>query len=256
MSTLRRRSGFTLIELLVVIAIIAILAAILFPVFARAREKARQTSCLSNLKQLGLGVMMYVQDYDEQFIGGKTYMAQEDLPACYKWPATGWICFVQPYVKNWQIGVCPNRAGLRQTGYDHSGNNPYYYGCGYALNLSCVGDWWPGGAGMGLAQIEEPSTCILLYEHMPPHGWYTFVMAGGGGMPTLWGGTTKTEIAVTVDNPAYQPYVVPHNGGQNICYVDGHAKWINGQALAETGWNRPAMAGGIAPDWGVYAPVN
>ncbi|MBM3498472.1 MAG: DUF1559 domain-containing protein [Armatimonadetes bacterium] len=96
---MRRSQGFTLIELLVVIAIIAILAAILFPVFARAREKARQTSCLSNVKQLGLGVMMYCQDYDETY------------PGYYPpWPATvpspqgcSWWEGIYPYVKNYQL---------------------------------------------------------------------------------------------------------------------------------------------------------
>ncbi len=98
-----KRRGFTLIELLVVIAIIAILAAILFPVFARAREKARQTSCLSNVKQLSLGVLMYTQDYDER------------LPYCdcnaYS-SGTNWAISTQPYVKNAQIFVCPSDSGM------------------------------------------------------------------------------------------------------------------------------------------------
>ncbi len=108
------RSGFTLIELLVVIAIIAILAAILFPVFAQAREKARQTSCLSNLKQLGTAVMMYTQDYDETYPtqfqnpyatcpGGSSAYALEDN--CRE--AT-WMGGIFPYVKSRQVYVCPS----------------------------------------------------------------------------------------------------------------------------------------------------
>ncbi|MCD6352263.1 MAG: DUF1559 domain-containing protein, partial [Armatimonadetes bacterium] len=89
------RRGFTLIELLVVIAIIAILAAILFPVFAKAREKARQASCMSNLKQIALGLLMYVQDYDGRFM-------------CIRQGPGGWNKNVQPYVKNWQVFVCPS----------------------------------------------------------------------------------------------------------------------------------------------------
>src|SRR4030088_3180573 len=107
----QRRFGFTLIELLVVIAIIAILAAILFPVFAQAREKARGTSCLSNAKQLGTAFQMYLQDYDEK--------APARYAAC---PSTGptdaanipvvtqklWSGVIQPYVKNTQIFICPS----------------------------------------------------------------------------------------------------------------------------------------------------
>jgi prepilin-type N-terminal cleavage/methylation domain-containing protein/prepilin-type processing-associated H-X9-DG protein len=107
---MRGHKGFTLIELLVVIAIIAILAAILFPVFARAREKARQTACLSNVKQIGLGLLMYAQDYDEA------------LPFhCNGW---GWaICWaqaIQPYVKNDQLLKCPSLRGGDVTDYGYN----------------------------------------------------------------------------------------------------------------------------------------
>src|SRR5579871_4466808 len=102
---LRARFGFTLIELLVVIAIIAILAAILFPVFAAAREKARQTACLSNLKQVGLAAQMYAQDYDENFVhtelGGDVSDANERY----------WGDMLQPYLTSWQVLVCPSAAG-------------------------------------------------------------------------------------------------------------------------------------------------
>src|SRR5438045_2520662 len=111
-----RSKGFTLIELLVVIAIIAILAAILFPVFAQAREAARKTSCLSNTKQLGLGVMMYTQDYDEMypcnnwdtpFIG----TADNDARSLVYPSAMQWMWHIMPYLKNKQILVCPSDPG-------------------------------------------------------------------------------------------------------------------------------------------------
>jgi prepilin-type N-terminal cleavage/methylation domain-containing protein len=98
------RNAFTLIELLVVIAIIAILAAILFPVFAQAREKARQSSCLSNTKQMGLGIMMYTQDYDETYPQAYWYTNDTDGSAGYN----QWSGMIQPYVKNVGIFVCPS----------------------------------------------------------------------------------------------------------------------------------------------------
>lgn len=106
------RKGFTLIELLVVIAIIAILAAILFPVFSRARENARRASCISNLKQIGLGIMMYTQDYDEQ-------LPYDD----YSWGGTGklhWDEEIFPYVKNVQLFTCPSASGSQYNAEPHN----------------------------------------------------------------------------------------------------------------------------------------
>ncbi|MGQ9737956.1 MAG: DUF1559 family PulG-like putative transporter [Armatimonadota bacterium] len=100
-----RVRGFTLIELLVVIAIIAILAAILFPVFAQAREKARATACLSNMKQLALGIQMYAQDYDEVYVG--SYVYANGWGQC---PMFVWQDLIYPYIKNRQIFGCPSRA--------------------------------------------------------------------------------------------------------------------------------------------------
>jgi len=105
---MKRRSGFTLIELLVVIAIIAILAAILFPVFARAREKARQTSCLSNLKQIGLADMMYAQDYDECMASYQSHPAAASEYRFYD--------MLNPYMNNEQIWACPSHEAARGYG--------------------------------------------------------------------------------------------------------------------------------------------
>src|SRR5438093_7197885 len=115
----RNRNGFTLIELLVVIAIIAILAAILFPVFAQAREKARAASCLSNLKQLSLGMLMYSQDYDETFPEWRWDLHYKDGSFSKNNGTTVWWNAIYPYVKNAKVYTCPSakyQQTLRQDG--------------------------------------------------------------------------------------------------------------------------------------------
>lgn len=120
-----RRAGFTLIELLVVIAIIAILAAILFPVFAKAREKARQSSCLSNVKQLCLGWLSYTQDYDEKCPPSARFTAQGSY----------WYARVMPYLKNTQILQCPSRSP-HVSAMPPSGDHPHVadYAPNYYIN--------------------------------------------------------------------------------------------------------------------------
>ena len=140
---MQRRRGFTLIELLVVIAIIAILAAILFPVFAKAREKARQSSCLSNQKQIGLGMMMYAQDYDETIP-----QYRHDWPGrtvAYEYCLWYWL--VNPYVKNRQVFICPSQQEVATASYK----------CSYGLNYVYVGQ-------KPLARITHPAETFLCGE--------------------------------------------------------------------------------------------
>jgi prepilin-type N-terminal cleavage/methylation domain-containing protein/prepilin-type processing-associated H-X9-DG protein len=127
-TSLRIRQGFTLIELLVVIAIIAILAAILFPVFAMAREKARQSSCLSNTKQMGLGFMMYKQDYDEMFPTAYFHRAFNPALGGTRLGYEHWSGLINPYVKNWGIYVCPSDKikGHAPTCFQSANNNNGY----------------------------------------------------------------------------------------------------------------------------------
>ncbi len=191
------RKGFTLIELLVVIAIIAILAAILFPVFARAREKARQTSCLSNVKQLGLGFMMYTQDYDEMF------------PNAIAPDGTYWMDAIMPYVKNTQLYVCPSSRDYpcATSGCSNHTAHVKYPRLGYGYNAYHIA--YPNGfVGLGLrnysrmlADVQSPAQVIMLMDF---RCYYTATT----GSVDLTKGERKQ-----------------HNDGANICFTDGHAKW-------------------------------
>jgi prepilin-type N-terminal cleavage/methylation domain-containing protein len=178
----RRRAaqGFTLIELLVVIAIIGILAAILFPVFARARENARRTSCLSNLKQIGLGVIQYTQDYDEKYppryLGNGVTQADPSMPGylftqsdnvAYK-NYVSWMDIVYPYVKSTQLFECPSAT----TGSTVAGER--YPSYGYS---SGMGGWHrasfgggSGGAPAALAELQRAAETIMIMDYNCPWG--------------------------------------------------------------------------------------
>ncbi|MFQ6099213.1 MAG: DUF1559 domain-containing protein, partial [Armatimonadota bacterium] len=177
-----RRSGFTLIELLVVIAIIAILAAILFPVFARAREKARQASCQSNLKQIALGFLMYVQDYDEKF----PRCCWPNASANSLWPTLhnprgprieshwDWPYHVYPYVKNGQLFDCPTSPDP----YPPTSSSPQNYDGNYIWNhngLDCP-------ARGQLASIEYPAQIIMVMD-----GGDAYLIPGSDTMAHLLG---------------------------------------------------------------------
>ncbi len=191
------RKGFTLIELLVVIAIIAILAAILFPVFARAREKARQTSCLSNLKQIGLGMMMYAQDWDETLPRCAMYTA----PAVVL-PEGGpdyWFQQIMPYLKNTQILSCPSESfnGI-QSGGTSVTDDEYPGGVNYTYNLRLH--------QRSLGDIERPSATLMVVDG------------------------TNNYFRLRAYDEATTNYLwdlVRHNDGWNSVLCDGSAKWFN-----------------------------
>ena len=195
-----RRSGFTLIELLVVIAIIAILAAILFPVFARAREKARQTSCLSNEKQIMLGWIMYAQDYDEM--------------SCQVWYGDPWGTatvykygdVLNPYIKNDQVWVCPSRAG--QT----IGSGNAMRAWGYGINCAFMNC-------RPMAQIPRPAEKIVIMDS---------VRSDWRAQPVRGDYSAHCNLAIPTDEIANEN-AYGHNGGLNYGFADGHAKWM-GQA--------------------------
>lgn len=185
---MKQRSAFTLIELLVVIAIIAILAAILFPVFAQAREKARQTSCLSNMKQLGMGLIMYQQDYDETIPLNRECSNPVDptFPCIPGRAIMGWVDMVEPYVKNQQVFKCPSdpvrpvplRPGtLNMQGQLALQNRGHVWGTGtnlggefrssYARNNNLANN---GTNTATLAMINFPATTIMAFEHAANSG--------------------------------------------------------------------------------------
>jgi len=190
------KRGFTLIELLVVIAIIAILAAILFPVFAKAREKARQTSCMSNLKQIVTGQMMYIQDYDEMFQSWSEGHADGII-------YSSWL--LQPYVKNVQLFDCPSTRRTimpdNPSPSDNSHRGRAEYGFCYAYLYH-----------QALAAVQKPAETVCWSE-----GNATYLFA-----PSSCVGT----------NPGRRREYDPrHNEGLNVGWCDGHVKWMRYESL-------------------------
>ncbi len=224
------RRGFTLIELLVVIAIIAILAAILFPVFARAREKANQSSCLSNVKQIMTAWKMYASDYDGQFTH-HLYGTPTDSLYWWYWP-------MQAYIKNVQIFQCPSDTPRNFT------NQPMGE-CSYGMNwLYCNGRYIKSSSGTWVytppipppwkvggceEYIENPADTICITDCGPGSPNVNDAQSGGG--------TTYISYWNRVADR--------HNGGVNCGYIDGHAKWNKKEAIrAWERWNATGFCHG------------
>ena len=247
-------NGFTLIELLVVIAIIGILSAILFPVFARARENARRASCMSNMKQIGLGMMMYVQDYDErypQFLRmPETTQTNSAMPGAkfdVSWSTTGrhisWMDIIYPYVKSTQLFVCPSNTLSESTpsyGYSDAFSG---YGTASYNNTTT----WTFGVPIPMAAVTRPSEVFLVVEETS--SWNVIA--------------NPIDIGTVAKGASWMPpsYVIPHLKGSNIAFADGHVKWVKKAQLMQI----PAGSGTCNPnsltaqarcsrDWNPFIP--
>jgi prepilin-type N-terminal cleavage/methylation domain-containing protein/prepilin-type processing-associated H-X9-DG protein len=267
----RRELGFTLIELLIVIAIIAILAAILFPVFARARENARRSACQSNLKQLGLAWMQYAQDYDEKTVPmGGAFNSGSPLSVTSGF-GIHWPTAIDPYLKNRDILQDPSARALVKNSYSTNlytmisfgtvGTFDYSTYC--ATNYPCkaaTGSGYGSGAvdgGRNLATFENAALTPL---HMDAYG-----LSGGPAVGLVaaitFGNYTNGSRYNTAANTNYSsgnrdtnPYGGKHFEGANYSFMDGHVKWMKGgntvagtPAAGESDAGRLVVSNGI--DW-------
>ena len=219
------KRGFTLIELLVVIAIIAILAAILFPVFAKAREKARQTSCLNNCKQLGTAIIQYCQDYDERF--PKCYTAYNGSGSAVRWYYYNdtYQGSIMPYVKNKQVFVCPS-------------SNPGDYGVNPVLMIQ------GGSSGRAMAEVQKPAETICLADVTARGGDYKTGMGGSGQGGSELRPPTAANLALAGPGTACNCrsiWAPRHNGLANVMFADGHCKAMGWEPTvanpADTMWD-------------------
>jgi prepilin-type N-terminal cleavage/methylation domain-containing protein/prepilin-type processing-associated H-X9-DG protein len=220
--------GFTLIELLVVIAIIAILAAILFPVFARARENARRASCQSNLKQIGLGIHQYIQDYDESYpTGNGGVPAGAGNGGCLRLggyhgmncapPTAGWGAIIQPYVKSWQIYQCPSETTRWETGTGRDNALDYFYNGHLSPDTASNAGVYPG---IKASLLASPSNTLMNGDFIT-----------GDIDAKLWANGTAIAAGYRLDNPANTGNV-RHLEGANYSFADGHVKWLKISAIA------------------------
>jgi prepilin-type N-terminal cleavage/methylation domain-containing protein/prepilin-type processing-associated H-X9-DG protein len=216
--------GFTLIELLVVIAIIAILASILFPVFARARENARRSSCQSNLKQIGLGIKQYVQDYDEKFPPRfDTGAPSSGLITSQN--TGGWSILIQPYVKSEQIFQCPSDS-IPPSGMTASYAVDYFYN--YSLGSRDIGGGAEGQGGVSEASLPFVTSTIM----------------NGDAYSTI---STNTVFDVTYD--AYTRIgAARHLEGANYAFADGHVKWLRPEKVGNGYWGDTVRCGPTGTD--------
>jgi len=214
----RKTRGFTLIELLVVIAIISILAAILFPVFARARESARRASCISNLKQIGLAVMMYTQDYDEHYpihyVATTVHYQGGEIPNFATSNYSNWNKEIYPYTKSVGLFVCPSAIDSDEASpYAPSvGNTNSYFGNGIIFRSGYTSTASPGlHPALSMAAVPNPTEIIMVQDSDTTtlSSWVRPMTAGWSNFFTIW----------------YKQQWSLHFSGSDLLFADGHVKW-------------------------------
>ena len=204
------RRGFTLIELLVVIAIIAILAAILFPVFGRAREKARQTACLSNLKQIGTAISMYASDYDGMMPWQQMFVT---------WGSVGnlgmpaWTEAIYPYTKNKQIHLCPSAPTNTIATYSF---NQYVMSIPYG--------WAYVYGPYTIDSAPDPSAAAMVFDRVGTSGVWQDAAYADADLTNEGQIDGGTDDAAEGDQCAME-FPGRHNSGNNVVFMDGHTKW-------------------------------
>lgn len=244
-----RRRAFTLIELLVVISIIAVLAAILFPVFSRARENARRTSCLNNAKQIGLGAMMYAQDYDGHLMS--SFLSNSDGIREFVYPNGNtstvgtWYLQLHPYVKSWQVYNCPSAdddlkysetsgrgfawsaAGFAYSYKDTKPQGPLFNSSNNGVALGGAS----GEAGALISSVEDPAGSIMITE-----GTYNLIRYkynSGNNNYTATESSVSARGACTPISDLYRQDCLRarHLGTMSVIFVDGHAKAMPWQRI-------------------------
>jgi prepilin-type N-terminal cleavage/methylation domain-containing protein/prepilin-type processing-associated H-X9-DG protein len=229
MKTLFRR-GFTLIELLVVIAIIALLAAILFPVFARARENARKSSCANNLKQIGIGLAQYTQDYDEMFPFSAYAVNGGASPNNFAFDVNEWPARTVPYIKSYQVFRCPSTT-VSTVNTPAANRGISYWGVGGFFGKHTGTTASPVTQPVALSEISKPTQEPILYDNLDA------TYEGRIVFRPYWT-STPTYSALT----SFYIRKPIHLDANNVLYVDGHVKAQRPQFLYEQACPIPSGA--------------
>jgi prepilin-type N-terminal cleavage/methylation domain-containing protein/prepilin-type processing-associated H-X9-DG protein len=232
----RIASAFTLIELLVVIAIIAILAAILFPVFAQAREKARAATCLSNGKQVGLALMQYVQDYDETYPVNNLAYAPTNPGAANSAFLASWMLHLEPYSKNLQIYECPSRRFQTTITLNYANRQVALPERGLGANEWVIGrvGYTAHTGGAALQPIAQAALQRVAETPLVADSLYLLFLDPRRIAAANFGQAWTAFSGPIVNTSANDPATARHAGGSNVIWADGHAKWSHQQNFVQT----------------------